>query len=74
MCITLWPKEVSCSAPFTDEACHMAPRWQSCHLDPGNFCSKVHALIKLLFSNMVPCLVKKNEIKTTVMINEKQRW
>lgn len=63
VCIVLWPKEVSCSAPFTDEACHMAPRWQSCHLDPGNFCSKVHALFKLLFSNMVPCFVKKNKIK-----------
>lgn len=24
-------------APFTDEACHVAPRWRNCHLDPGGF-------------------------------------
>lgn len=38
-------------ARFRDGACHVASRWWSCPLDPGNFCSKVHGLIKLLSSN-----------------------
>lgn len=35
---------------------HGAPRWWSCYLDPGNFCSKVHAHIKI----WLHVLFKKN--------------